>query len=91
MSNEQQLTSIGFKFGRNGAHSARGIMVEGLKELRFTRDGTATKQDYEDDIVNFNILHKPTQKSRALTFRHLFDLYCMSMDLTTLDIIKPKN
>jgi hypothetical protein len=88
MSSEQQLTSLGFKFGRNGAHSARSMMIEELKELLFARDETATKQDYEDDIVNFNILHKPTEKSRALTFRHLVDLYGMSMDLPLFNIFR---
>lgn len=88
MSSEKKLTSIGFKFGRNGAHSARSMMIEELKELLFARDETATKQDYEDDIVNFNILHKPTEKSRALTFRHLVDLYGMSMDLPLFNIFR---
>jgi hypothetical protein len=88
MSSEKKLTSIGFKFGRNGAHSARSMMIEELKELLFARDETATKQDYEDDIVNFNILHKPTEKSRALTFRHIVDLYGMSMDLPLFNIFR---
>jgi len=88
MINEQQLTPFGFKFGRNGAHSARSMMIVELKELLFARDETATKQDYEDDIVNFNILHKPTEKSRTLTFRHLVDLYSMSMDIPLFNIFR---
>jgi hypothetical protein len=85
---EQQLASLGFKFGRNGAHSARSMMIEELKELLFAREETATKQDYEDDIINFNILHKPTEKSRSLTFRHLVDLYGMSMDIPLFNIFR---
>jgi hypothetical protein len=75
MRSEQQLAELGFKFGKNGAHSARSMMIEELKLLLFSRDESASKTDYEDDIINFNILHKPTEKSRKLTFRHLVDLY----------------
>ncbi|MFT6909610.1 MAG: hypothetical protein ACJAS1_006333 [Oleiphilaceae bacterium] len=88
MITEQQLAALGFKFGRNGAHSARSMMIEELKELLFARDETATKQDYEDDIINFNILHKPTEKSRSLTFRHLVDLYGMSMDIPLFNVFR---
>ncbi|MCP5206324.1 MAG: hypothetical protein H7A01_03885 [Hahellaceae bacterium] len=88
MITEQQLTSFGFKFGKNGAHSARSMMIEELKELLFARDESASKQDYEDDIINFNLLHKPTEKSRTLTFRHLVDLYGMSMDIPLFKVFR---
>ena len=88
MITEQQLATLGFKFGRNGAHSARSMMIEELKALLFARDETATKQDYKNDIINFNILHKPTEKSRSLTFRHLVDLYGMSMDIPLFNIFR---
>jgi len=88
MTSEQKLKELGFKFGKNGAHSARSMMIEELKELLFSRDESASKQDYEDDIVNFNILHKPTEKSRKLTFRHLVDLYGMSMDIPLFNIFR---
>ncbi len=88
MINEQQLTKFGFKFGRNGAHSARSMMIEELKELLFARDESATKQDYENDIVDFNILHKPTEKSRKLTFRHLVDLYGISMEVPLFNVFR---
>ncbi len=88
MINEQQLIEFGFKFGRNGAHSARSMMIEELKQLLFSREESATKKDYEDDIINFNILHKPTEKSRALTFRHLVDLYGMSMDIQLFNVFR---
>ncbi|MFT5758583.1 MAG: hypothetical protein ACI9LM_003329 [Alteromonadaceae bacterium] len=88
MITEQQLTELGFKFGKNGAHSARSMMIEELKELLFSRPETATKQDYEGDIVNFNLLHKPTEKSRKLTYRHLLDLYGMSMDIPLFTVFR---
>ncbi|WP_150138108.1 DUF1819 family protein [Candidatus Enterovibrio escicola] len=88
MVEENTLSQIGFKFGKNGAHSARSMMIEELKELLFARDESATKKDYEDDIINFNILHKPTEKSRSLTFRHLVDLYGMSMDVPLFNVFR---
>jgi len=88
MVEENTLSQIGFKFGKNGAHSARSMMIEELKELLFARDESATKKDYQDDIINFNILHKPTEKSRSLTFRHLVDLYGISMDIPLFNIFR---
>jgi hypothetical protein len=85
---DSSLLQYGFKFGKNGAHSARSMMIEELKELLFARDETGTKNEYEDDIINFNILHKPTEKSRTLTFRHLVDLYGMSMDIPLFNIFR---
>ena len=88
MNDVEKLAKLGFKFGRNGAHSARSMMIAELKELLFARDESATKQDYEADIVNFNILHKPTEKSRKLTFRHLVDLYSLSIDIPLFSIFR---
>ena len=31
MFTQEQLTKLGFKFGKNGAHSARSLMIEELK------------------------------------------------------------
>lgn len=44
MVEENTLSQIGFKFGKNGAHSARSMMIEELKELLFARDESATKK-----------------------------------------------
>lgn len=75
MRNEQQLACLGFKFGKSGTHSARSMMIEELKVLLIAHDENATRAEYEDSIVNFNFLLKPTEKSRKLTFRYLVDLY----------------
>lgn len=88
MRNEQQLAELGFKFGKNGAHSARSMMIEELKLLLFSRDESASKADYEDDIINFNILHKPTEKSRKLTFRHLVDLYGLDTQIPLFKVFR---
>lgn len=88
MRNEPQLAELGFKLGKNGAHSARSMMIEELKLLLFSRDESASKTDYEDDIINFNILHKPTEKSRKLTFRHLTDLYGLDPQIPLFKVFR---
>lgn len=85
---QERLIQIGFKFGKNGAHSARSMMIEELTHLLFSRDETATKADYEDDIINFNILHKPTEKSRKLTYRHLVDLYALDKEILLFAVLR---
>jgi len=72
------LKKFGFKFGQNGAHSARSIMAEELKVLFSGTDKDAEKEQYQADICDFNVLNKPTAKARMLSFRHLVDLYGMS-------------
>nr|WP_102260246.1 hypothetical protein [Enterovibrio norvegicus] len=86
--NQEYLTQLGFKFGKNGAHSARSMMIEELQHLLFSRDESASKDDFEDDIVNFNILHKPTEKSRQLTYRHLVDLYALDKQVLLFQVLR---
>ncbi|MDH1628366.1 MULTISPECIES: hypothetical protein [Shewanella] len=88
MVQQQYLAQLGFKFGKNGAHSARSMMIEELKVLLFSRDQDASKADYESDIVSFNILHKPTEKSRKLTFRHLVDLYGLDNQILLFSVFR---
>lgn len=88
MVNQKYLTELGFKFGKNGAHSARSMMIEELSHLLFCRDESASKSDYESDIVNFNILHKPTEKSRKLTYRHLLDLYALDNQVLLFSVLR---
>ncbi|HIF9352767.1 TPA: hypothetical protein ACX6SN_001953 [Photobacterium damselae] len=85
---QEQLLQLGFKFGKNGAHSARSMMIEELKHLLLSRDKSAIKSDYEDDIINFNLLHKPTEKSRKLTFRHLVDLYSLDSQVILFNVFR---
>ena len=76
---ETTLKQLGFKFGKNGAHSARTTMLDELVVL-FERTGIETaKAAYISDIVDYNILNKGTDKSRMLTCRHLVDLYTLDV------------
>ncbi|BAJ01319.1 hypothetical protein [Shewanella violacea] len=88
MTSEDNLVSLGFKFGKNGAHSARSMMIEELSLLFLSCSENATQVDFEKDIVDFNILHKPTEKSRKLTFRHLVDLYSLDLDVPLFNVLR---
>ena len=80
MSSLESQQKFGFKFGRSGAHSARTMMLAEISELFHGRNLEATHAQYREDIELFNVLHKPTEKARKLTWRHLVDLY--GMDIT---------
>ncbi|MFD1008928.1 hypothetical protein [Oceanisphaera ostreae] len=88
MIENNKLEELGFKFGKNGAHSARSMMIEDLKHLLFSRDESASRADFESDIINFNILHKPTENSRKLTYRHLIDLYALDNNVLLFKVLR---
>ncbi len=74
----QALTEVGFSFERGGAHSSRTIMLDELNALfSYVTLGDARKDDYRHAIVEDNCLAKRSGKTRALTYRHLVDLYAL--------------
>ena len=78
---EQLLSKLGFRFGANGPHGARTMMLDDLKILfsHVTADGS--RADYTQAICEENILGKPTKKSRELALRHLTTLYGLDTQL----------
>jgi hypothetical protein len=73
--NEEKMTYFGFKFGSGGAHAARTIMLGELEIMLSSCQPDAPKEDYEQAVIEFNVLDKSTAKARKLTFRHMVDLY----------------
>ncbi len=72
------LSEVGFSFERGGAHSSRTIMLDELNSLfAYVTQGDAQKNEYLKAIVEDNCLAKRSGKNRALTFRHLVDLYAL--------------
>lgn len=69
MITQETQQKFGFKFGRNGAHSARTMMLAEITELFNGRSVDATLAEYQEDIELFNVLHKPTEKARKLTWQ----------------------
>ena len=81
MTTDSTLTKFGFRFGRNGAHAARTMMLGELRTLFIHQPETATKADYRREVVESNVLGKPTRKARELAFGHLADLYGLAPEL----------
>lgn len=72
---ETALQALGFRFGINGPHAARTMMLEELRQLLGHTAPHASRADYAAAIVEDNVLGKPTRKARTLTLRHLGTLY----------------
>jgi hypothetical protein len=88
MTTQTAQQQFGFKFGRNGVHASRTMMLTEITELFAALPETAAPEQYQQDIVQFNILHKPTEKSRQLTWRHLFDLYGMNNSIPLFRVFR---
>lgn len=69
------LTQLGFRFGINGPHAARTMMLDDLRLLMAHTPSQATKSDYVAAVVDANILGKPTRKARELALLHMATLY----------------
>lgn len=77
MSSQQEvlLSQLGFRFGINGPHAARTMMLDDLRLLLDHTAPSATRQDYAAAVIEHNVLAKPTRKARDLAYRHLASLY----------------
>jgi len=69
------LTQLGFRFGINGPHAARTMMLDDLRALMAHTRPQASRADYVSAVVDTNVLGKPTRKARELALRHLATLY----------------
>lgn len=74
---EALLTQLGFRFGINGPHAARTMMLDDLRVLMAHTPVQASRADYACAIVDANVLGKPTRKSRDLALRHMATLYAL--------------
>lgn len=72
---EAALQSLGFRFGINGPHAARTMMLEELRLLLGHTTPQTTSAEYASAVLNENVLGKPTRKARELTLRYLSALY----------------
>ncbi len=74
---ELLLSQLGFRFGINGPHAARTMMLDDLHLLLAHTPLHATRADYTSAVVDANALGKPTRKARELSLRHLATLYAL--------------
>lgn len=73
------LISLGFRFGINGPHAARTMMLDDLRLLLAHTSPEATHADYRAAVVEGNALGKATRKARELALRHLSTLYALNL------------
>lgn len=69
------MAQLGFRFGLNGPHAARTMMLDDLRILLAHTAVGASRNDYAAAIVSENVLGKSTKKARELALRHLSTLY----------------
>lgn len=69
------LAQLGFRFGLNGPHAARTMMLDDLRLLLSHTAPDAERGDYTAAVIDANVLGKPTRKARELALRHLATLY----------------
>ena len=73
-----KLERYGFSYERGGVHTARTMMLVELRALlSYVETADAPKSEYLEAIQAANCLGKRSGKTRALTYRHLADLYAL--------------
>ncbi len=72
---EKALAKLGFRFGLNGPHAARTMMLDDIRLLLAHTPVGASRAEYAEAIVGANVLGKATKKARELALRHLSVLY----------------
>ena len=77
---EQDLAKLGFRFGLNGPHAARTMMLDDLQLLLSHTPADATRATYAEAIIGANVLGKATKKARELALRHLSVLYGLDVN-----------
>ena len=76
--NSSVLSKFGFKFDKGGAHLARTMMFDELRNvLSYVKIPNPSKNDFISAIEIDNCLGKRSGKSRILSARHLVDLYSL--------------
>ncbi len=88
MTSKESLARIGYRLGRSGVHASRTIMLNELNVLFEHTDAHATLADYRSQVVSCNLLGKPTQSSRVLTFRHLAELYGLDPEIPVFRVFR---
>lgn len=71
------LSQLGFRFGQNGPHAARTMMLDDLRSLLAHASSSSARADFLAAVVDANVLGKPTRKARELAWVHLSTLYAL--------------
>jgi hypothetical protein len=77
VSNREKENAAGFKYGSNGPHSSRTLMLDSVSKCLDVLSVSASYADYQTGIVDQNILGKLTEATRKESFRRLRELYAL--------------
>jgi len=78
---EHLLTKLGLRFGTNGAHAARTMMLADITTLLDCTPPKADRAAFACAVVDANCLGKPSKSARSIAFRHLAQLYGLDPSL----------
>lgn len=73
----ERCVRAGFKFGNNGAHIGRTMMLDEISKCLDVLPPEACRADYRRAIVEKNILGKSTHATCKESFRRLRELYAL--------------
>ena len=80
--------AAGFKFGKNGPHSSRTMMLAELGVLLDRMPAGAVNADFRRAVVQENLLNKKTEATRRESFRRLRELYGLDLGIKVFDVLR---
>jgi len=84
----QGAVAAGFKFGMNGPHSSRTVMLEDLRVLLGRSPPEASLADFRRVVVDENLLNKKTGSTRRETLRRLRELYALDAETMVFRVLR---
>jgi hypothetical protein len=84
----QGAVDAGFKFGTNGPHSSRTMMLEDLSVLLERTPPEVSLADFRRVIVDENLLNKKTDSTRRETLRRLRELYALDAETMVFRVLR---
>lgn len=82
------LSKAGFRFGEKGTHTSRTMMLAELRDLFTALPVDATRDAYETEIIDHNVLGKSTAATRRLTNQRLSELYGLDPRLPLFRVLR---
>lgn len=79
---------IGFRVGQKGVHNTRTMMLEDLETLLDELPPEASKEQYQEAIIEENILAKNTASTRRYNAQRLAELYGLDPEIPLFRIFR---
>ena len=80
--------SMGFREGVSSVHTSRTMMLEELTLVFEQVDPSASVTDYQDAIIEKNVLGKPTRTTRTKTAQRLIEEYSLDKNLPVFRLLR---